>query len=62
MAKINLADRKINNLIKKTVIETINEVLRDPDYGLELRGWVKKRLKKSYKTLIPFEQVKKQYL
>ena len=62
MAKINLADRKINNLIKKTVIETLREVFQDPDYGLELQDWVKRRLKKSYKALVPFAEIKRRYL
>ncbi|HEY4475352.1 MAG TPA: hypothetical protein VJB92_01340 [Candidatus Paceibacterota bacterium] len=62
MSKIDLADKKTSNLIRKTIIETIQEILRDSDYGLELRGWVKKRLKKSPKTLISFEDVKKKYL
>jgi len=58
MAKTNLADQKINNLIRKTIIETLSAVLRDPDYGLELQDWVKRRLKKSPGRLIPFEAVK----
>lgn len=62
MAKTKLQDGKINNLIRKTIIETINAVFRDPDYGLKLQDWVKKRLKKTPKHLIPFEVVKKRYL
>lgn len=62
MAKTNLADQKINNLIRKTIIETLGAVLGDPDYGLELQDWVKRRLKKSPGRLIPFEVIKKRYL
>ena len=61
MAKI-VINKKINNLIKKTVIETIQEILKDPDFGLELRDWVKKRLRERPKKLIPFAEIKKKYL
>lgn len=61
MTQILLPDKKINNLIRQTIIETIQEVLRDPDFGLELRESVKKRLKKQPKILIPFAEIKKQY-
>ena len=58
MSKIRM-DEKVNNLIRKTIIEAIQDALKDPDIHLELRDWVKKRLKKSPKTLIPFEVLKK---
>lgn len=61
MAKVMLQNKKLNNLIRQTIIETIQEVLRDPDYGLELRDWVKKRLRKHYEVVIPFEEIKKKY-
>lgn len=61
MAKAVLRNKKLNNLIRQTIIETIQEVLRDPDYGLELREWVKKRLRKRHKNFIPFEKIKKKY-
>ena len=62
MAKITTRDKKLNALIRKTVIETIQEILADPDFGLELREWVKKRLRKKPKKLIPFEEIRKKYL
>ena len=62
MAKTNLADKKINNLIRKTIIETISQILKDPDYNSELQAWVKKRLKKNYKNLAPLEEIGKKYL
>lgn len=61
MAEAGLRNKKLNNLIRQTIIETVQEVLRDPDYGLDLRNWVKKRLKKRPKTLIPFAEIKKKY-
>jgi len=62
MAKEITLNKKINNLIRKTVIETIQEILADPDFGLELKEWIKKRLRKKPKRLIPFEEIKKKYL
>jgi len=62
MAQTEIKNKRINNFIKKTVIETIQEILEDPDFGLELREWVKKRLRKKPKKLIPFEEIKKKYL
>jgi hypothetical protein len=62
MAEIEIKNKRINNFIKKTVIETIQEILEDPDFGLELQEWVKKRLRKKAKKLIPFEEIKKKYL
>ena len=37
-----VGERKLNTLIRQTIIETVQEVLRDSDLGLELRGWAKK--------------------
>jgi uncharacterized protein YpbB len=62
MAQTEIKNKRINNFIKKTVIETIQEILEDPDFGLELREWVKKRLRKKPKKLIPYEEIKKKYL
>jgi|GEM_PF-1419386 len=59
MAKEIILNRKINNLIRKTIIETVQEILRDPDFGLELQEWVKKRLRERPRKLIPFEKIKK---
>jgi len=61
MAKILVEDKKLNNLIRRRVVEIVQGVLADPDFGLELQKWVKKRLKKKPRQLIPFETVKKNY-
>ena len=61
MANTILRNRKLNNLIRQTIIETIQEVLRDEDFGLEIREGVKKRLRKRPKILIPFGEIKKKY-
>ena len=61
MAEVTLRNKKLNDLIWRAVVETIQEVLRDPDFGLELQEWVKKRLRKSPKNLIPLKDIKKKY-
>jgi len=39
-------DRKIIRLVRRTVLETVREVLSDPDEGLELSEETNKILKK----------------
>ena len=57
MAKTMLKDKKLNHLIRWTIVETVQEVLRDPDLGLELQEWAKKRLKRHPRKLIPLEEI-----
>ena len=57
MVKTTLKDKKLDNLIRWTIMETVQEVLRDPDLGLELQEWAKKRLKKRPQKLIPLEEI-----
>ena len=54
-------ERKLDTLIRRTVIETLQEILHDKDLGLEFQGWVKKRLKGRSQKLIPLGQIKKEY-
>jgi len=66
MAKIGLRNKKLNNLIRQTIIETIREVFNDPDYGLPLTSQTIRRLKKSMKSkragrVIDFEEILKKY-
>lgn len=56
-----IKDGKLDTLIRLTVFEAVQEILADPDFGLELQDWVKKRLKKKPKKLIPFAEIKKKY-
>lgn len=62
MAEIVIDDKKLKSLVRQTVIETLQAISRDPDFGLELQDWVKERLKKSPRKLIPFSEIKKRYL
>ena len=61
MLETVIKDKKLNNLIRQRVIETIQELLRDPDFGLELQDWVKERLRKKPDRFIPFKEIKKKY-
>jgi len=54
------------DLIKKTVVESVQGVLTDPDFGLELRGEIVKRIKK-YNYTVPkklrsLDDVRRKYL
>jgi hypothetical protein len=44
MSKI---EHEMVKVVKKTILESIQEVFADPDHGLELRESVKRRLKKT---------------
>ncbi len=61
MDRLLTRDKKFNNLIRMTIIETIQEVLRDTDFGLELQERVQKRLRKQHRSFISFEDIKKRY-
>jgi signal recognition particle GTPase len=47
------------NKIRQIVVETLREILNDPDFGLELREEIIKRLKKKPKNLISLEKIRK---
>ncbi len=61
-----LSVEQLKELIKETVEEKLQEILGDPDQGLELKEDVKKRLEESLSAMrageegIPIEQVAKE--
>ncbi|MDP2676851.1 MAG: hypothetical protein Q8O83_04165 [bacterium] len=57
-----LEEKKINRLVKKAVLETLQDLFGDPDFGLELHYWAKKRLSKRYKKGISLDTLRKKYL
>lgn len=66
MAKITLRNKKLNNLVRQTVIETVRDIFNDPDYGLPLTHQTIRRLKKSMKSkkagrVISLEEILKKY-
>ena len=52
-------EEKLKNLIRQVVIETLEEVLKDPDFGLELQNWVKERFKRHPKNSFPLRKLRK---
>jgi len=66
MAKTVLRNKKLNNLIRQTVIETVRDIFHDPDYGSPLTPQTIRRLKKSVQSkkagrVISFEEILKKY-
>lgn len=65
MATISIKEKEIKNLIRRTIIESIQDVLIDPDYGLKLRKSIVQKLKKYSKRtpekIASLEDVKKRY-
>lgn len=57
MSKVVVDEEKLKKMVKETVIGTLQEILRDPDLGLELQDWVKDRLQKEPEDLIPLERI-----
>lgn len=59
-------NKNLTNLIRQTVLEIIQEILADPDYGLALNGNFEKRLKKSIQSqkdgsVVSFDKILKKY-
>lgn len=66
MAKTLIDDKKLDALIRHRVAEVVQDMLNDPDYGLELRPEFVKRLKKSVESkkagrVVPFSEIKEKY-
>lgn len=50
---------------KVLISQAIGEILTDPDFGLEMTEYMKKRLERARKykgKLVPFSEIKKRYL
>lgn len=57
-------ERELTPKLKTFVTQTVSEILNDPDFGLELTEYAKKRLRKArLKTTktIPLEEIKKEF-
>ena len=57
-----LEEKKINRLVKKAVAEMFQDFMKDPDFGLELQEWVKKRLTKKSPKTVSLAEIRKRYL
>ena len=61
-----IENKQLRSFIRRTVMDAVQEVLLDPDYGLALRPDFVKRLQKSMRAkkagrIIAFEKVLKKY-
>lgn len=60
------SEKQITSIIRRTIIESVQGVLTDPDYGLQIKDDIARRLKKySAKTpqkLTSLSNIKKKYL
>lgn len=63
MPKTLLQNRDISAIIRKEVVMALREIFDDPDFGLELTDYAKKKLKRSLasKKRIPLDEVLKKY-
>jgi len=56
--------KRLTKEVKTFIIQTVNEVLNDPDFGLELSEKAKKRLHQaliSKRKTISFSEIRKKY-
>lgn len=56
--------KELNKEVKTFIVQIVNEILNDPDFGLELSEKAKKRLRQanvSKQKTIPFSEIKKKY-
>jgi len=56
--------RKLSPQVKTFIVETVREVLEDPDFGLELRENFKKKLERrqrSQRKSVPLDEIVKRY-
>ena len=64
MEKAVFQNKEISALVRKEVAKALREILDDPDFGLELTEYAKKRLHRALKSKgkgMPFSEIKKKY-
>jgi hypothetical protein len=57
-------NKKLPKEVKTLVVQTVYEVLNDPDFGLELSGQTKRKLRQieiPRRKNIPFSEIKKKF-
>lgn len=59
---ITLTEKKLDEMIRRKVVGIMSEVMSDPDFGMELQDWVKKRLKQKPRKSISSSEIKRKYL
>ena len=64
MAEMFTLPKNLKGEIKSLIVQAVQDVLGDPDFGLELSVEAKKRLHKEERgkaKLIPFSEIKQKY-
>jgi len=66
MTKATTIDKKLDNRIRRQVIDVMREVLSDPDAGLEITPGFNRKLNQSIKAetegkITPLEKIFKEY-
>ncbi|OGG39299.1 hypothetical protein A2116_00865 [Candidatus Jorgensenbacteria bacterium GWA1_49_17] len=61
MSLIKTSDVKLNNLIRKRVVELFQSFIEDTDYGLELTDRIKNRLRSPARRFIALKDLKRKY-
>lgn len=67
MSMLTITKKGVRPEVKTLITRAVQEVLYDPDFGLELSEEAKKRLRKakirsSRQKTVPFSEIKKRYL
>jgi hypothetical protein len=62
MNTITLTEKNLDEIIRSKVVGIMSEVMSDPDFGMELQDWVKKRLKQKPRKSISSPKIKQKYL
>ena len=62
MPKIIVEEQEINSIVKKAVAQAWQHFFNDPEFGLEFKDWVKRRLAKKPEKLVPLKEIKEKYL
>ena len=63
MTKTAFQNRDISGVIRQEVVRVLREMLSDPDFGLELTDYAKKRIKQSLssKKTVSLDEILKKY-
>ena len=58
-----LQEKQIYNLVRKQIIEVLQEFLNDPDFGSQLTEYARKKIKRSMasKKRIPLDDILRKY-
>lgn len=64
MSKTIFQNKDMNLIIRHEVVKALRDILEDPDFGLELTEYAKKRIRQAQKSKgkgIPLPKIKRKY-